>query len=186
MISGVALVNLIPDYISLLETRWVLSKLTEVKKTSSHILLLFSDIALTLLVQLPFLFIGMWIFSDWIIYISIANIFEVNPLEYPLEYILSIADSILMVIATALLLDDSFQFAAIFIWTTFFTSIWIWIFLLSYLLIRIGFQFRGGIRFLQYALPIQEKPLRAIGQVMGGVSCLTYWVAMVPISVLRS
>ena len=53
----------------------------------------------------------------------------------------------------------------IFFYSTFFTSVWVWLYAGSIALIRLGAHSAPVLRVLQFALPIRTKPLRAIGTV---------------------
>ena len=50
-----------------------------------------------------------------------------------------------------------------YFYTTFFTSVWLWLYVSSTALIRMASRSDPLLRFLRYILPIEDKPLRAIG-----------------------
>ena len=54
-----AAINIIPDYISLIETRWLLEKFTQVKSVIGQLLLLFIDVCFSAVI----IFIGIYIYS---------------------------------------------------------------------------------------------------------------------------
>ena len=56
------------------------------------------------------------------------------------------------------------NFEAILFYTTFMTSIWIWLSVSGWLFVKYAANFQTVLRALQFALPIKTKPMRAIGE----------------------
>lgn len=53
----------------------------------------------------------------------------------------------------------------IFFFSTFLTSVWVWLFALSSGIIQLAARSGALLRTLQFVLPIKTKPLRSIGMV---------------------
>ncbi len=58
-----------------------------------------------------------------------------------------------------------------FLWTTYLTSVWLWLYALSGLLVR---AIRGA-TFLRDHLNVEEKPLSSMGFVAGGLMAFGWW-----------
>ena len=65
--------------------------------------------------------------------------------------------------------------ASIFLWTTYLTSIWLWLYVGSGLLLRALSSVGWRAVFLRGYLNIQEKPLSAMGFVAGGLVACAWW-----------
>ena len=63
----------------------------------------------------------------------------------------------------------------IFFYSTFFTSIWLWLFGLSQLVFTVAGRTGPLLRFVKYVLPIDEKPFRSLGIIAGLIATLAYW-----------
>ena len=144
----VLILNIIFDYISLLQTRYILNFFHENKL--GVFLALFYDFLLTYLV------------ASFSMMVGVYAIMAVNGLG---------EDKLLEIIFT--LWDDdspyiiehqiSMKIIAASMMTTFATSVWIWLAGIGILFIRLFSRIRPLIIFFQYALPLEEKPMRSIG-----------------------
>jgi len=141
--------NLLADYLSLVETKFILKKLANRK--ISKIKAVLCDIALTLsiftLVALGWLPISDNIHGT----LNLPVIDDVVPNNSRLLPSLDLGPY----------LNNSLLFSILYIFapsliTTFFTSIWLWIAIFGSKLIQ-------ALPFLGYALPIDERPIRSIG-----------------------
>ncbi len=64
-------------------------------------------------------------------------------------------------------------------YSTLFTSVWMWMFAISNLVIKlINFTF-PAVKFIKYALPVDEKPFRSIGILAAMISTVFYWVVCI-------
>jgi formylglycine-generating enzyme required for sulfatase activity len=70
---------------------------------------------------------------------------------------------------------------AVFLWTTFFTSVWVWVYFVAQQLTRLVSPIRRVVALLQYLLPLEQRPLRSVGAVMALVGCVGYWAVMLPL-----
>ena len=58
------------------------------------------------------------------------------------------------------------SFLGIFIYSTFLTSVWLWLYALSGFLVKAFARSRKGLHFLQKHLNVEEHPLRSMGFVL--------------------
>jgi formylglycine-generating enzyme required for sulfatase activity len=164
------LLNLLPDYISLLETRFIIRNLQTARSFLSQVAWLLADFMVTFCI---FTLAFVAIFFVW------------------LGDLLGDKDIIdtLRLATGAGVLDASVPVygrpLAIFLWTTFLTSVWVWLYFFAQFLMRLTEPIRKSIDFLQYALPVDERPLRAVGEVIALIACLGYWSVMLPQVALR-
>lgn len=154
--------NLIPDYFSLWETRWVLKKMDGTHGIKQALWVLFDLGASLAIFLLP---------------ITLIIIFPENRLTAPLwnfmgvyEELFSQADSSIHTLNKISLFFDSLRtpdkasFLLVFIctFTTILTSVWIWIYFIAGLLFK----------FLS-VLNVSEKPLQSVGYVSSGFVLFT-------------
>ncbi len=142
---GVA-INVLADYFSLLETRFLLAYHRRVQSAVVKLLVLCADLA----------------FSAGIIWLVIS-LFLVSPLHQ------GDAESFAEVLGV-------FSIYSVFFYSTFFTSIWTWAFLISNTIMRISSRIR-----LDYFLDIENKPIRILAYVVALVTFLGALVVSVPL-----
>jgi hypothetical protein len=102
-----AILNMLPDYISLLESRYIISFLRKSHSVFKHIALIFADLILTSLIG----FIAFGILSTAL---------DENIINYFLSFVLPLSAE-----------KDGDPSLGIWFYSTFFTSVWIWIYILS-------------------------------------------------------
>ncbi|WP_286902439.1 formylglycine-generating enzyme family protein [Vreelandella sedimenti] len=152
--------NLIPDYFSLLETRFVIRQLETVNSIQGQLTWLAFDFAATLTI--------------FVIPIAIFGMLDGMPSIESVRNVLAAG-----VLSPSVPVDG--RIMAVFLWTTFATSVWVWIFMAAQRLTRFASSIHKGVEFLQYMLPIEEHPLRSVGVVMAFLGCLAFWVVSVPL-----
>ncbi len=144
-------INFVPDYISLIETRFLINLLSSKKAPIAIILLL--DLIFTstiFLLVLPIVASSIIIFAGG------------NPANYSVSKIFSAVfpEGILLLPAG----NSAFTIGILF-YSTFFTSIWLWVYVSGIFTIRLLAQMAPLIKFLQWALPIKREPMCCIGVV---------------------
>lgn len=171
------LANMLADILSLLETRWVIEQMGKVGMRGKIGYLIF-DIFLTAAflcwifliyaTLITILFLGSAFFQgflgqsfDFSILVDIAVLF------HGLIYGIFVDGPMLRA------RENGFSFG-IFFYSTFFTSLWVWMYFLSWAIIRLAARGRHVLVFLQWALPIKERPLRAIGEVAATMFFIIY------------
>jgi len=138
-------INLIPDYLSLLKSRWLIKVAKKRQSLTANIVILISDILITLLIFTPFFLLMQQFVFAFFAYGSVATL-DSNGVWQPLseeERLIQARGFIdymfgLPLISDLLTLKGMGGFLGIFFYTTFFTTLWIWLFIISALLIRLG------------------------------------------------
>ncbi len=163
------ILNLAPDYLSLLETRFVIKKLQSSKGMLTQILWITIDFILTsAIIFLP-------------VFISSTAILAASGTDYPGSIFAAILNLIYLMYEIFIFrTDEKTLLIVVFIWTTFFTSIWVWLYFFAQFLSRLLKPIRPSVKFLQYALPIEKHPLRSVGAVMGFLACIITWAVLIP------
>lgn len=168
--------NTIVDYISLLQTRHIL-ELARYKKRKFPLILL--DFILTSMIVVISIFVVVNIYQ----FRTTPDFSIKDAFIDALTYTRSLIDNFF---GTEFIPTRKYQ-AVIFetkreaaitsppILSTYFTSIWIWIYTLGYSLIRafneLGWFFKG----INYVLPVETKPMRSIGIVVAPITGLLFW-----------
>ena len=65
--------------------------------------------------------------------------------------------------ANGIIFEGEDSLFGVTLYTTYFTSVWLWAYAASIMLIRLSMFIRPVWKFLRWALPIDAKPLRSIG-----------------------
>lgn len=144
-----AIANLIADYLSLLETRYVLKwMIRSHNKFARLTILLILDLVLTFL---------LW---------SIAYLFAIS-LVYGgnVQYYLERFINHLWITVVPLGHHSPFRPPGVSFYTTFFTSLWIWLYLFSGLVVKTIIPLNMVVRWSKNHLNINDKPLRSMALV---------------------
>lgn len=136
------LVNVLPDYISLFETRYVLRFLSVSPSLGRQLLLLIIDALITAVIAL-----GVWFLFDLMMDYSLKGTIEYIPL-----YILPLKA------------DYSGYFSpGIWFYSTFLTSIWIWLYLLSGISVIVAKKLNLVLIAARRVLDVDNKPFVSLG-----------------------
>ncbi len=164
VLSLVCMVNLIPDYLSLLETRIVLGYMKAFRLVGCLFALLIDVVATALI-----FYLGSCVYAISLMEFDCTDILSLSFFKDILGYILDIA---------MFWQDKELSIFAIPIYSTFFTSIWIWLFCLSSVVIK-GISLTGvSIRWAGKFFDIDKKPLRSLGLI--GMIIVTIFFAIIP------
>ncbi|MCZ6643403.1 MAG: hypothetical protein O7F71_17665 [Gammaproteobacteria bacterium] len=161
--------NVIPDYLSILETRFILRFFRESRSALTIAGLLAVDAVVTVAI---FSVVGVLLF--WLAAITYGMDFPSLPrlfLDLVQEY------------KTTMWIPDphgsgnvsDLNLLGVFFYSTFFTSVWLWLFGLSHLLVTLASRTGPLLRAVKYILPIDEKPFRSLGIIAGLIAMLSYW-----------
>ena len=137
-------VNLLPDYISLLETRLILRYISQTNSVKRLILFLLLDFFLTWLIFYAYL---------GIIALVILVVHPSSVKPYSIWEELSLIPETMSLRCVI----------GIFWYSTFFTSIWIWLYFISTRIIRVFSRLESHMSNLISILDVEKKPLSAIG-----------------------
>lgn len=168
---GAVLLNLFPDYISLLKTRLMVRFMSRTQRFSMVCGYLSLDFLLTLA-----------IFVGWLALLIIIGYFAVAPdststiARAPQTLSEQFAEGLNFYLSKgALTLSGIEGIGGIFLYSTYFTSVWVWLTALGWGAIRLMAIAPPLLRAMQYLLPIETHPLRSIGEVAALIVCLGYW-----------
>ena len=140
--------NLIPDYLSLLESRLIILRFGILPSIQRIILMLIVDIVLTTLIFMVYFF-------------SLIQIFSLIRGRS-----MSVLDALISLYSLPLFRNYVGDLGplGIYFWSTFFTSFWIWIYLLGIGVIRFSRILGFGWKFLRDSfLNIEDKPYESMG-----------------------
>ncbi|MFQ6029940.1 MAG: hypothetical protein ACE5Q6_20900 [Dehalococcoidia bacterium] len=159
-VLGVPTANLIPDFISLGETRYILKRMGGNSSRKKILSLLVVDFAITLAIAVALVSVG------FILVVILDRLFEYECLG--LESETGFCGSLLhlyggyLIAAIRLDVPQGFNGASlgIFFYSTFVTSVWLWLYALSTFVVKLG--------WLKSILDIKDKPLRSLGIVSMG------------------
>lgn len=163
-------VNLIPDYISLMETRVVVRFMERTQGFPALLGYLGLDVLLTLLI---FVGVGGLLYMLLFPVIGVITSGEMRTIDWSFDRLGIFWDTVFgMDAVTFSGLDGA---VGIFLYSTFVTSVWVWLTALGWGAIRLVAKAPPLLRAMQYMLPIEERPMRSIGEVAAVIVCLGYW-----------
>lgn len=147
--------NVLPDYFALLETRWTIKKMAEARSRLASIGYLALNMALNLIIAAIF-FTLMKLFGMWVVDKPIGFDDFDELLDRQFLYGLSMFSQTLPPYVTG---------NGIFIYSTFLTTLWAWLFVMSGALLRAGAAFGLAKRKIEGWFDVDDKPLTALAWV---------------------
>ncbi|MGR3311065.1 MAG: hypothetical protein ACUZ77_09835 [Candidatus Brocadiales bacterium] len=157
------ILNILPDYISLFQTRYILKRMQGTPRT---LIFLGIDACLT------FLIASLAFFNIFWINLLYESFWKGEIAWYILKEFRDYFPEVL-----GFYTNEVTTPICIFFYSTFFTSVWIWFYILGLGIIRILYGFAFFVNFLQNTLNIEERPLRSIGFVTMVIVILGYLIA---------
>lgn len=155
-----AYVNLVPDYISLLESRYILRWMTYAGTTPAILGLLAIDFIATVVISLAafwtFLFVGFGRDPVWS-FLFIRDLL-LESRGFPFSF-------------------DSLPIG-IWFYSAFFTSVWVWLYAFSGLVLKLVSYLRILVGYSAKILDLETKPLQSMGRVSGLVVAFLYWIGL--------
>ena len=134
--------NFAPDFLSLVQTRWLMDKC----QTGRDILpILLIDLVLTAAIFLTWYFFLTFWTEGWILQDMWKVVYWLALFTPPIEG------------------ETSFPVHSVLFYTTFLTSIWLWLHFLSVALASILIRVNDGVGFLLTLTDVEQKPLKSIG-----------------------
>lgn len=152
--------NVLPDYVSLLETRYVLRLVQYTKATKLKLIGVIVDLFLTTAISLI------------AAHIVLTIVWELPWSWTPSAILRHPLDS-----------HQNHRWVVIIL-PAFLTSIWLWLYVGSGLLLKAAHRLDFGFRWFSKHFDIETQPLRCIGMVAGVIVALTYWAVMIVVHVL--
>jgi hypothetical protein len=167
--GGAAVVtNIIPDYLSLLESRFVLGKMSETRTGLGKLAWLGVDVLATSAI----VFVFLWVSGSLLLpLVPAESSYAVGCLDggnFDFARMLDIAIAGLTFSTPPGTLN--YDVSAIYIYSSFFTSFWVWLYLGSGLLVRAAQLIPGLRRFVRDACRVHDYPLRVLAVVSGIVA----------------
>jgi hypothetical protein len=154
-----AVLNLLPDYLSLLESRYVIKLMQRGRSLARMILLLLLDLLVT---------VGIG-FAAWML-LSLPVMSRETSWQIFVERILPLTASRVG--------GEGWGAAGVFFYSTFFTSVWVWLFAISTQAVRLAEYFGIGLNRLKWLLDIQQKPIQSLGVM--SILLLTFAYLFIP------
>jgi hypothetical protein len=158
--------NVLPDYVSLLETRYVMSLIRKAETSLLRAVLVLVDFILTSSIAL---LTAHTILSTW----------WVN--DDPRKWDWSLSG---IVVNHFLDFHQSHSWIT-FVIPAFLTSIWLWLYTGSGFLIRASRRFNVGFEWFNRNFDVEHKPLQSIGLVSGALAALWFWALLIARSLFK-
>lgn len=150
------LVNLIPDYLSLLETRILIGWMGRGSTASRIFIGLLLDLLAT----------GLIAFVAIVIYLGLQRTYVVPDADYALWSSIKQVVSDFPNMGLILSASEGKMSAGLFFYSTFMTSVWLWFYVVGSLAAKAATHFDLGIVGLRSILDIETKPLRSVGFIL--------------------
>jgi hypothetical protein len=173
--GGAAVVtNIIPDYLSLVESRFVLGKLSAARSTLAKLGWLAVDALATSVIVFVFLWASGTVLLPLVPEESLYAVGCLTPEVFDFGRMVDIVIAGLTFSTPPGTLN--YDVSAVYIYSSFFTSFWVWLYLCSGLLVRLA-QLIPGLRgFLRQACRVHDYPLRVLAVVSGLVALALFVV----------
>lgn len=156
--------NLIPDYFSLFETRWILRRLEKTKSSMIILGYLIMDFVATASIFI----IGYVLVCIMFFPVNIMGTdYGLNPLDSPRF----LYDGIAM-----RSVSSGYITLGIFFYSTFFTSIWIYMYVISGMVVKVGVYLKFSVGFLGKFFNIDDEPIRFMGYVCMVIASLIFLI----------
>lgn len=153
-----SILNLVPDYISLLETRYVIRRMSGERSMVRILFFLAIDFAFTFTIafvaySLFFIFFYRWEVGE-ALRCFLAHTLALSSPDYPAIP------------------------SGIFFYSTFFTSVWVWLYTLSGFIVKLGEYLGVGFSWLKAILDIKNKPLRSMGLILDILISIAFLISL--------
>ncbi len=169
--------NFLPDFVSLLETRLVLRFVADRRPTPHTILfMIIIDLVSTIAI---FIILGICATLGLVAMYVFLNEESLNLSALSVDYFEMAAKFLTQIWNTGIYLEPGvagYASIGVFLYSTLFTSAWLWLFLIGWGFVRYGTGVQRVLGALQFALPIKTKPIRAIGEVAAVTTAIAFVV----------
>ncbi len=163
-------VNLLADYLSLLETRYLLNMLPGRRGLLTTPIFLLVDAILTLAIYFGVILISLTLADSLLMDGESLKLLFRDPREW--------LDQFLTVMIELFTFEGFIGKYGTCLYSSFFTSLWLWLFVISRWLVRLITPLRAWLRLGKWFLDIDSHPLRSLGVVAGGLASLGYWLVI--------
>jgi hypothetical protein len=149
--------NVIPDFVSLLETRWALRWMDS---TGRVVVVLLLDVVVTAAIS-AFAFLAL---NFGIAVIQGSPVIDALPLGRALTMVWTQPTTFVWAASGQTLDTIGPEIGpAVYFWSAFFTSIWLWLYAASVLLSRLLLRMNKGVGFLLKVSDVEKQPFRSMG-----------------------
>jgi preprotein translocase subunit SecY len=162
--------NIIPDYLSLVESRFVLGKMSETRSLLGKIVWLIVDAFLTAAIVFFFLWGSGLLLLPLVPQDSLYVVGCLTQQNFDFARMLDIVVAGLTFSTPPGTIN--YDVSSIYIFSSFFTSFWVWLYLGSSLLVRLAALIPGLRGFLRRACRVEDYPLRVLAVVSGLVAVM--------------
>src|ERR1017187_4659378 len=168
--------NVLPDYLSLLETRKVLWLISRTRNTWLRIMRIVFDGAATIV-------IAAWGAAIFAVINSFIR--QTHPFTWQHGLGVILTYPVLLVrngkgfFGELLRSDEGLSLAYVMILPAFVTSIWLWLYAGAGFLLKAARRFDIGFDWFNRRFDIEKKPLQSIGLVAGALVAVVYWTAVI-------
>jgi hypothetical protein len=160
--------NIIPDYLSLVESRFVLGKLSRARSPLAKLGWLLVDAGATAAIVFCFLWASGTVLLPLVSEGSLYAVGCLTPESFDLRRMVDIVVAGLTFSTPPGTLN--YDVSAVYIYSSFFTSFWVWLYLGSSLLVRLARLVPAVREFLRRACRVHDYPLRVLAVVSGLVA----------------
>lgn len=186
MFATAVIFNFIPDYLSLLKTRYIVGWMHPTQSLLKTVVILLFDSVASALIALSALFLVFFLFllPIALLYSFLSGEEIASPLPWR-----DIGRDMVQYIVQGFYLSAPSQSGVsygISFYSTFLTSLWVWLYALAGLAVRAGRWLGIGIRLTNRLLDVKGQPLRAIGAVSIVLATVIFWTLEVLTWVLLS
>lgn len=161
--------NFIPDYVSLLETRWILRVVPSTMRKRRIILLLVFDAVLSVLIFLAF-------FTAYLELVLHYALPEAPKSYFGWKMMLSNWEAMIIQGLTFTGAPPLFMPFGLLLDTTLLTSVWLWVYIFGFGVVRVYTRVSPALIVIKRWLPVETRPIRSIGVMGGAALCLIIWI----------
>jgi hypothetical protein len=166
--GATVITNIIPDYISLVESRFVLGIMSQTRSLLGKLALLILDAILTAAIVFFFIWGSGYLLLPLVPQDSLYAVGCLTRDNFDLARMVDITIAGLTFSTPPGTIN--YEVSSIYIYSSFFTSFWVWLYLGSSLLVRLAALIPGLRGFLRNACRVEDYPLRVLAIVSGLVA----------------
>lgn len=156
-------INVIVDYLSLLETRAVLSWMSTSDRTAAHLGYIGLDFLLTGLIFVGFLFLAQPVLYPLYQPPTAPPLFTIDG---AMRVIASMKDALTAIVRASIYADRP---PVVMVYSTLFTSVWIWLYAGTGLLLRFVYPVLQGLDALKNHFDVEARPVHSMGLLLAVV-----------------
>ena len=170
--------GVVPDYASLLKSRYALKLAAKSTSMTGRIILCLGDTLASALFALVSLFL--WTVLAWF-FIRRATMSPAANITPAMAFIqrASLAQVLSYQAMAVVKGKVDYSLCITVMPPAFFTSIWLWLYAGSGFILKVARRFDIGFEWFNRKFDIEKKPLQSIGLVAGALVAMVYWVAVI-------